>query len=67
MGRHLKEEAVLGHRIEVKRGVASKALSALASIAVEETKKKGKFNMSEENSLHRGLGGAAEEGTVLGD
>ena len=67
MGRHLKEKAVLGRRIKVKRGVASKALTALASIAVEKIKKKGKLNMSEENSLHRGLGGAAEEGAVLGD
>ena len=67
MGRHLKEKAVFGHRIEVKRGVASRALSALASTAVEETKKNGKFNMSDESSLHRGLDGAAEEEAVLGD
>ena len=58
---------MLGHRVKVKRGVISKTLSTRASTAVEETKKKGKFNMSEENSLHRGLGGAAEEGAVLGD
>ena len=63
MGRHLKEKAVLGRRIKVKRGVASKALTTLASIAAEETKKNGKFvipvpgkiNTSDQNSLHRGL------------
>ena len=63
MGRHLKEEEARGRHIEVKRGVAREALITLASIAADETKKKGKFvipvpgkiNMSEQNSLHRGL------------
>ena len=63
MGRHLKEEELLGHRIKVKCGVASKTLSTLASIAAAETKKKGNFeipvpgktNKSDQNSLQRGL------------
>ena len=63
MGRHLKEEALLGHRIEVKRGVASKALSTLASIAAAETEKKvnfeipvpGRVDTIDQNSLQRGL------------
>ena len=65
MGRHFKEMIV--ESCEVKRGVASKRLSTLANLAVEETKKKGKFNMNGENSLHRGLDGAAEEEAALGD
>merc|ERR1712037_187395 len=37
--------AAIAESCEVKRGVASKALSTLASIAVEETKKNGKFKI----------------------
>merc|ERR1711869_125536 len=37
--------AAIAESREVKRGVASKALSTLASIAVEETKKNGKFKV----------------------
>merc|ERR1712078_94882 len=37
--------AAIAESCEVKRGVASKALSTLASIAVEETKKNGKFKV----------------------
>merc|ERR1711966_354399 len=35
--------AAIAEKMEVKRSVASKALSTLASIATEETKKNGKF------------------------
>merc|ERR1711966_130253 len=35
--------AAIAEKCEVKRSVASKALSTLASIATEETKKNGKF------------------------
>ena len=63
MGRHLKEKEARGRHTEVKRGVASEALTTLASIAADETKKNGKFvipvpgkiNTSDQNSLHRGL------------
>merc|ERR1739848_554768 len=37
--------AAIAESCEVKRGVARKALSTLASIALEETKKNGKFKV----------------------
>ena len=37
--------AAIAESCEVKRGVASKALSTLASIAVQETTQTGKFRL----------------------